>query len=295
MLQHPPNLLHHHAPAPSQHGEAAEPPLSVESRPRAQQEMDRRAPREKQPAALALDGTWDDEKTEAQAAYEKLGEEAESEETQSEREITQPMRTTETPLRRISLRLRTLGKISRHSEALASVKPALALDTGMDETTSKDRPEELDIQPLQHNQREASGIRRKAKRRLQHGSSHQSFEQTNSNALILYNWYMLKTDKAQTVHSISAGMRGSAEDFNLLKLLAGTHEDRRGWSMLIDDLACPQCVKHLREQKADAEVCISAQGDTKLTVLSSLFQRQAGRETWRNAPGASIVTEAAAE
>jgi hypothetical protein len=71
--------------------------------------------------------------------------------------------------------------------------------------------------------------------------------------VFIYNWYMLRFDNIHILQSqkpdendISARC---AEDFNLLQLLAQTYENQRWWTILIDDIACPECVTYLRYER----------------------------------------------
>ncbi|OBT68532.1 hypothetical protein VE03_01676 [Pseudogymnoascus sp. 23342-1-I1] len=66
---------------------------------------------------------------------------------------------------------------------------------------------------------------------------------------MLYNWHLLRMDNIRILDPLWEGFRGSAHDYELLKLLAQTHEHQRWWLIVVDDFACPQCVQTLRLQR----------------------------------------------
>ncbi|KFY45339.1 hypothetical protein V494_00990 [Pseudogymnoascus sp. VKM F-4513 (FW-928)] len=66
---------------------------------------------------------------------------------------------------------------------------------------------------------------------------------------MLYNWHLLRMDNIRILDPLWEGFRGSANDYELLKLLTQTHEHQRWWLILVDDFACPQCVEALRLQR----------------------------------------------
>lgn len=78
------------------------------------------------------------------------------------------------------------------------------------------------------------------------------FPEANIPRLHLYNWFLLRMDNIKILSS-NGKFSGLSEDFGLLKLLANTHEDRRWWTIMVDDLACPQCVELLRKRKRDSK------------------------------------------
>ncbi|KFX94047.1 hypothetical protein V490_04544 [Pseudogymnoascus sp. VKM F-3557] len=67
---------------------------------------------------------------------------------------------------------------------------------------------------------------------------------------MLYNWHVLRMDSIRILDPLWEGFRGSTQDYELLKLLAQTHEYQRWWLIVVDDFACPQCVETLRLQRA---------------------------------------------
>lgn len=75
------------------------------------------------------------------------------------------------------------------------------------------------------------------------------FPETDIPRLLLYNWFLLRMDNIK----ILSQNDGIGEDFGLLKLLANTHEDRRWWTIMVDDLACPQCVEVLRKRRTNSK------------------------------------------
>lgn len=86
-----------------------------------------------------------------------------------------------------------------------------------------------------------------SKERQSSSSDHgRVFPETDIPRLLLYNWFLLRMDNIK----ILSQNDGVGEDFGLLKLLANTHENRRWWTIMVDDLACPQCVEVLRRRKA---------------------------------------------
>lgn len=80
------------------------------------------------------------------------------------------------------------------------------------------------------------------------------FPETDSPRLLLYNWFLLRMDNIKILSSLNDTFNGHGDDFGLLKLLASTHEDRRWWTIMVDDLACPQCVEVLKARRTDAKV-----------------------------------------
>ncbi|OAF56443.2 hypothetical protein VC83_06816 [Pseudogymnoascus destructans] len=83
-----------------------------------------------------------------------------------------------------------------------------------------------------------------------HGvSSFESGSRPNLTRSMLYNWHLLRMDNIRILDPLWEGFRGSAHDYELLKLLAQTHEHQRWWLIVVDDFACPQCVDELRLQR----------------------------------------------
>ena len=68
--------------------------------------------------------------------------------------------------------------------------------------------------------------------------------------LLLYNYFLRRIDNIQIL-SPNSVFAGKPEDFELLRLLASTHNDTRWWTVYVDDLACPQCVEELGRRKED--------------------------------------------
>ncbi|KFY22890.1 hypothetical protein V493_06245 [Pseudogymnoascus sp. VKM F-4281 (FW-2241)] len=71
---------------------------------------------------------------------------------------------------------------------------------------------------------------------------------------MLYNWHLLRMDNIRILDPLWESFRGSAHDYELLKLLAQTHEHQRWWLIAVDDFACPQCVESLRLQRMHPRV-----------------------------------------
>jgi hypothetical protein len=194
---------------------------------------------------MSMDGAWEVE--EQRGLFRRLLEGLSSDETETgssqEMERSEPQ-APEIPLRGRcnSSKMRTLKKIDKRNKPSANTQLALAMDMEKEETPSESKSEESLLT--------VPSYQKKEKRRVARDSSHDSFGQTNVNRLILYNWYMLRMDHTKI-------MGGLSQDFDLLRLLAGTHEARRWWTILIDDLACPQCVATLRAKRADAQVSIA--------------------------------------
>jgi hypothetical protein len=213
--------------------------------------------------ALVMDGAWEVE--EQRGLFRRLLEGLSSDETETgssqEMERSEPQ-APEIPLRGRfnSSKMRTLMKIDKRDKPSANTQLALAMDMEKEESPSEYKSEESLLA--------VPSYQKKEKRRAARDSSHDSFGQTNVNRLTLYNWYMLRMDNTKILPSIDQSVSGLSEDFDLLRLLAGTHEDRRWWTMLIDDLACPQCVATLRAQRADAKVSIAESEGIQLTMPS---------------------------
>ncbi len=123
-----------------------------------------------------------------------------------------------------------------------------------------------DVHPQNKRSSSAPETRSATQNRKQKHSRHQpgtsggdssidtGFPERNMNKLLLYNWFLLRMDNIKILSSVSDNLKGKGDDFGLLKLLAGTHEERRWWTILVDDLACPQCVEVLRPRRTDAKL-----------------------------------------
>lgn len=72
---------------------------------------------------------------------------------------------------------------------------------------------------------------------------------------MLYNWHILRMDNIRILDPLWEGFRGSSHDYELLKLLAQTHEYQRWWLIVVDDFACPECVESLKYQRVPT-VCL---------------------------------------
>ncbi|KFY25351.1 hypothetical protein V491_01790 [Pseudogymnoascus sp. VKM F-3775] len=66
---------------------------------------------------------------------------------------------------------------------------------------------------------------------------------------MLYNWHLLRMDNIRILGPLWEGFGGSPHDYELLRLLAQTHEYQRWWLIVVDDFACPQCVETLGVQQ----------------------------------------------
>lgn len=91
-------------------------------------------------------------------------------------------------------------------------------------------------------------------RHVQGGSSVESCIRPDVTRSMLYNWHLLRMDNIRILDPLWEGFRGSAQDYELLKLLAQTHEHQRWWLIVVDDFACPQCVEALRLQQMHPRV-----------------------------------------
>ncbi|KFZ03008.1 hypothetical protein V502_11315 [Pseudogymnoascus sp. VKM F-4520 (FW-2644)] len=86
-------------------------------------------------------------------------------------------------------------------------------------------------------------------RRVQGEASPENCGRPDVTRSMLYNWHLLRMDNIRILDPLWEGIRGSAHDYELLKLLAQTHEHQRWWLIVVDDFACPQCVEALRLQR----------------------------------------------
>ena len=94
-------------------------------------------------------------------------------------------------------------------------------------------------------------------RGTRHGQRESSLESCGRPDLtrsMLYNWHLLRMDNIRILDPLWEGFRGSSHDYELLKLLAQTHEHQRWWLIVVDDFACPQCVETLRLQRVHPRV-----------------------------------------
>lgn len=91
-------------------------------------------------------------------------------------------------------------------------------------------------------------------RRSREESSGDEFSGLNVKRSLLYNWYMLRMGNIKIMGSTTQSSNGSLHDFDLLRLMTQTYEDKRWWTILIDDLACPQCVAALWDQRVKSRV-----------------------------------------
>jgi hypothetical protein len=108
--------------------------------------------------------------------------------------------------------------------------------------------------------------------RVQGESSFESGSRPDLTRSMLYNWHLLRMDNIRILDPQWESFRGSAHDYELLKLLAQTHEHQRWWLIVVDDFACPQCVDELRLQRMHPRVRRSTTrsiDDYKLTYINS--------------------------
>lgn len=100
----------------------------------------------------------------------------------------------------------------------------------------------------------ATGSTNKEMGLVQGESSFESGSRPDLTRSMLYNWHLLRMDNIRILDPLWEGFRGSAHDYELLKLLAQTHEHQRWWLIVVDDFACPQCVEELRLQRMHPRV-----------------------------------------
>lgn len=81
-----------------------------------------------------------------------------------------------------------------------------------------------------------------------------AFLKTDMPRALLINWFLQRIDNIKILSPASDTFSGKGDDFELLRLLASTHQDKRWWIIMVDDLACPQCVEMMRARRADKEV-----------------------------------------
>lgn len=108
--------------------------------------------------------------------------------------------------------------------------------------------------------------------RVQGESSFESGSRPDLTRSMLYNWHLLRMDNIRILDPQWESFRGSAHDYELLKLLAQTHEHQRWWLIVVDDFACPQCVDELCLQRMHPRVRRSTTrsiDDYKLTYINS--------------------------
>jgi hypothetical protein len=108
--------------------------------------------------------------------------------------------------------------------------------------------------------------------RVQGESSFESGSRPDLTRSMLYNWHLLRMDNIRILDPQWESFRGSAHNYELLKLLAQTHEHQRWWLIVVDDFACPQCVDELRLQRMHPRVRRSTTrsiDDYKLTYINS--------------------------
>lgn len=91
-------------------------------------------------------------------------------------------------------------------------------------------------------------------RRVQGETSPENCGRPDVTRSMLYNWHLLRMDNIRILDPLWEGFRGSAHDYELLKLLAQTHEHQRWWLIVVDDFACPQCVEALSLQRMHPRV-----------------------------------------
>ena len=93
---------------------------------------------------------------------------------------------------------------------------------------------------------------------------------------MLYNWHLLRMDNIRILDPLWEGFGGFPHDYELLRILAQTHEYQRWWLIVVDDFACPQCVETLGVQQMHPRVRISRSTNDKdfgLTFINSLYER----------------------